>query len=96
MEGRKFFVGVDGGGTGTNGCLLNEEGEEVCTAVTASSNWNSVGKQKSREAVLDCISQLLEIGKVEKGESEFFCVLGHFSFEIVLFIIKIVQSTQFA
>lgn len=55
-----WFIGVDGGGTSTELAIINEH-DEVKRAIEApASNWNSIGKDKSKIVLVSAIYDLLD------------------------------------
>lgn len=58
MENRKFFLGVDGGGSKTTAVVFNEKGEFICKACGESINYYSVGTEKARKAMADIINSM--------------------------------------
>lgn len=55
----KLYMGVDGGGSSTSACVLDGNKRVLGRAKTSASNWNSVGKEHAREAIISAITQAL-------------------------------------
>lgn len=58
MNNRKYFLGVDGGGTKTTAVVFDESGNFVCKACGESINYYSVGLGSARTAMKSIINQL--------------------------------------
>ncbi len=58
MEKRKYFLGVDGGGSKTTAVVFDENGNFVCSACGESINYYSVGLESAREAMSEIINRL--------------------------------------
>lgn len=58
MAEKKYYLGVDGGGSKTTAVVYDEKGNFVCRAVGESINYYSVGMENARKAMADIISRL--------------------------------------
>lgn len=86
MAKKRYFLGIDGGGSKTTAVVFDENGNFICRAVGESINYYSVGMGKARDAMTDIIGCLSEkhfecavIGmsalseRASKEETEHFC-----------------------
>ena len=86
MAEKKYYLGVDGGGSKTTAVVHDEKGNFVCKATGESINYYSVGIENARQAMADIISRLAQknfecavIGmsalndKASEEETERFC-----------------------
>jgi N-acetylglucosamine kinase-like BadF-type ATPase len=55
---KKFFIGVDGGGTKTHAVLVNKSGQVLASSHTGSANPVIVGFEPAAEAILQAINQV--------------------------------------
>eukprot|EP01091_Cochliopodium_minus_P012991 TRINITY_DN4073_c2_g2_i1.p1 TRINITY_DN4073_c2_g2~~TRINITY_DN4073_c2_g2_i1.p1 ORF type:complete len:314 (-),score=87.76 TRINITY_DN4073_c2_g2_i1:341-1282(-) len=69
-----LFLGVDGGGTSTQGILIDSKDNILGKSYTQSSNWNSVGEIKAKEALVDCINNTLINAKKEISDVSAICL----------------------
>lgn len=60
MAEKRYFLGVDGGGSKTTAVVFDEIGNFICRAVGESINYYSVGMERAKEALADIISRLSE------------------------------------
>lgn len=58
MEEKRYFLGVDGGGSKTTAVVFDESGNFICKAVGESINYYSVGLNNARLAMNNIISKL--------------------------------------
>lgn len=58
METKRYFLGVDGGGSKTTAVVFDEEGNFICKAVGESINYYSVGLENARLAMKNIIESL--------------------------------------
>ena len=58
MTEKKYYLGVDGGGSKTTAVVYDEKGNFICKAVGESINYYSVGIENARQAMADIISRL--------------------------------------
>lgn len=58
MDNRKYFLGVDGGGSKTTAVVFDESGNFICSACGESINYYSVGLESARQAMSQIISRL--------------------------------------
>lgn len=58
MDKRKYFLGVDGGGSKTTAVVFDGNGNFVCSACGESINYYSVGLESAREAMSEIINRL--------------------------------------
>ncbi len=58
MTEKKYYLGVDGGGSKTTAVVYDEKGNFICKAVGESINYYSVGIDNARQAMADVISRL--------------------------------------
>lgn len=58
MAEKKYYLGVDGGGSKTTAVVYDEKGNFICKAVGESINYYSVGIENARQAMADIISRL--------------------------------------
>ena len=58
MENKKFYLGVDGGGSKTTAVVFNNKGEFICKACGESINYYSVGMENARKAMADIIDSM--------------------------------------
>lgn len=65
----KVAIGIDGGGTKTSTCCVDIDTKKVLSVVkTGSSNWNSVGFDKSKEALHQGIFDSLKQANVDVSQ----------------------------
>jgi len=70
-----LIIGVDGGGTKTSTCCLSAESKKVLGVVkTESSNWNSVGNDKAKEALRDGIHGSIKEAHAEATQVAAICL----------------------
>lgn len=74
INGKKLVIGVDGGGTKTNGVLMTEDGEALARASAPSSNPHSNPEHAVRAALHTLISDLVSAGKVEAEHVDGMCL----------------------
>lgn len=58
MDNRKYFLGVDGGGSKTTAVVFDESGNFICSACGESINYYSVGLESARQAMSEIIGRL--------------------------------------
>ena len=58
MERKRYFLGVDGGGSKTTAVVFDETGNFICKAIGESINYYSVGLENARLAMKNIISGL--------------------------------------
>ena len=58
MAEKRYFLGVDGGGSKTTAAVFDDSGNFICRAVGESINYYSVGLENARKAMADLISRL--------------------------------------
>ena len=58
MKTKRYFLGVDGGGSKTTAVVFDEEGNFICKAVGESINYYSVGLENARLAMKNIIDTL--------------------------------------
>lgn len=73
-EKRSLFLGIDGGGTKTEGVLFDGDGTVLHRVLQSASNPNAVGIEEAAHSLKLCISQLLSGG--EKPEGAFLGISG--------------------
>lgn len=56
---RKFFIGIDGGGTKTVGLLADQAGHILAKAEAGASNYHAVGETQTKQVLSDVVSQLI-------------------------------------
>eukprot|EP01091_Cochliopodium_minus_P002040 TRINITY_DN11958_c0_g1_i1.p1 TRINITY_DN11958_c0_g1~~TRINITY_DN11958_c0_g1_i1.p1 ORF type:complete len:322 (+),score=75.17 TRINITY_DN11958_c0_g1_i1:16-981(+) len=70
----ELYIGIDGGGTSTNGTIINKNGIVLGEESTSSSNWNSVGEEKARKTLEECITKTLNIANKKKSDTKAICL----------------------
>ena len=58
MADKKYFLGVDGGGSKTTAVVYDEKGNFICRAQGESINYYSVGIENARQAMKEIINSL--------------------------------------
>eukprot|EP01114_Cavostelium_apophysatum_P009167 TRINITY_DN2224_c0_g1_i1.p1 TRINITY_DN2224_c0_g1~~TRINITY_DN2224_c0_g1_i1.p1 ORF type:complete len:350 (+),score=54.09 TRINITY_DN2224_c0_g1_i1:86-1051(+) len=72
---RVISIGIDGGGTKTSTCALDvESGKSLGIAKTPSSNWNSVGVEKAKEALRSGIDEAAKTANAELRDIVSICL----------------------
>lgn len=74
LNGKKIVIGVDGGGTKTQGILYSEDGQSLSGAMVGGSNPHSNPEEKVREALHSLVENLARDAKVEIGDIDGICL----------------------
>ncbi|MCC6547269.1 ROK family protein [Candidatus Sumerlaeota bacterium] len=74
LSGKKLVIGVDGGGTKTNGVLMEEGGRILARTTVGSTNPHSNPEQKVREALHSMVDTLLDDGKATLDNVDGICM----------------------
>ena len=56
---RRFFIGIDGGGTKTVGLLADHAGHIIAKAESGASNHHAVGEEQTKQVLSDVVSRLI-------------------------------------
>lgn len=64
----KFFLGVDGGGTGTRGVVIDEAGALLGAAEGGTGNWQAVGAERAGETLRGVAGAALARAGISEGE----------------------------
>ncbi len=61
----RYFLGVDGGGTSTTACLINQIGQVISTGVGGPSNIYFTSEQQVAKSIKDAINSAIKYGKAQ-------------------------------
>ena len=68
MKNKRYVLGVDGGGTKTEGVLADPDGGTIARLIRGPSNYQAIGAEQALAVWADVLAGLLEKGKVRVEE----------------------------
>ncbi|MCX6428853.1 MAG: hypothetical protein NT152_04635 [Actinobacteria bacterium] len=64
----RYFIGIDGGGTKTHACLVDESGKIIASAANGAANWERIGINQTEIALNQVIDETLTTAKVLRSD----------------------------